>query len=72
MDLRIKTPGKRVIAYYERAEKIGGITLGIYGDDMAVYDVATLGYDKQKKKMVLLVHDLNDADVDVKWGETSE
>ena len=57
MDLRIKTPDKRVQAYYNRAY-YGGITLGVYDENRTGHPIATLGYDNANKKMVLYVRNL--------------
>lgn len=55
MDLKRKLPdNSRVIAVYNRGE-LGGIMLGVYGDDMKITWVGELGYDSKKKKKVLLV-----------------
>ena len=74
MDLRIKTPEKRVRAYYDRDFSNGGIALSVYDETMKGRCVCTMGYDEHRKKMVLLVNPDNAAleDVDVVCMKNSE
>ena len=64
MELKIKTPGKRVKAYYNRAY-YGGITLSVYDENMTGSPVATLGYDNANKKMVLYVRNLKAENIEL-------
>ena len=66
MDLRIKTQdGRRVRAYYNRGE-LGGITLSVYDENMNGHPIATLGYDNKKRKMVLLLRNIEAENIEVK------
>ena len=66
MDLRIKTQdGRRVRAYYNRGE-FGGITLSVYDENMHGHPIATLGYDNEKQKMVLLLRNIEAENIEVK------
>ena len=66
MDLRIKTQdGRRVRAYYNRGE-LGGITLSVYDENMRGHPIATLGYDRDMEKMVLLVRNLKEENIELK------
>lgn len=56
MDLRIKTPDKRVRAFYDRECEEGGIALSVYDETMTGRAICSLGYDEARKKMVLLVN----------------
>ena len=57
MDLKIKTPGKRVRSFYNRGY-YGGITLSVYDENMQGHPIATLGYDEANRQMVLYVRNL--------------
>jgi hypothetical protein len=63
MDLRIKTPLKRVRAFYDRVSNNGGIALSIYDESMKGRCICTMGYDEQLKKMILLVN-MDDAELE--------
>ena len=65
MELKIKTPGKRVKAYYNRGE-LGGIVLSVYDENMRGHPIATLGYDMDMDKMVLLVRNLKEENIELK------
>ena len=66
MDLRIKIQdGRRVRAYYNRGE-LGGITLSVYDENMHGHPIATLGYDRDMEKMVLLVRNLKEENIELK------
>ena len=65
MDLRIKTQdGRRVRAYYNRGE-LGGITLSVYDENMIGHPIATLGYDNKKRKMVLLLRNIEAENIEI-------
>lgn len=74
MDLRIKTPEKRVRAYYDRDFNEGGIALSVYDETMQGSCICTMGYDEQRKKMVLLVNTDNAAleNVDIVYMKNGE
>ena len=66
MDLRIKTQdGRRVRACYNRGE-LGGIVLSVYDKNMRGHPIATLGYDRDMEKMVLLVRNLKEENIELK------
>ena len=66
MDLRIKTQdGRRVRACYNRGE-LGGIELSVYDENMRGHPIATLGYDNEKQKMVLLLRNIEAENIEVK------
>ncbi len=56
MDLRIKTPEKRVRAFYDRRCEKGGIALSVYDENMTGKAICSLGYDEARKRMVLFVN----------------
>ena len=68
MDLKIKTPCKRVRAFYNRGE-LGGITLSVYDERMIGSPIATIGYDRDKHKIVLYVRNLEEEEVELVIGE---
>ena len=46
--------------------ELGGIVLSVYDENMRGHPIATLGYDRDMEKMVLLVRNLKEENIELK------